>query len=192
MQPYPAEVEQRMQRFYNSLSEKDRRRYAAIEALKLRWGGITYISQLFECDDKPIRFGMRELEEDKALSMGEIRRAGGGRKSAFETIEGLDEAFLRVIAQHTAGSPMNETVKWTNLTRQEIAQLLQAERIEVSVTVVDQLLAKHHYRKRKAQKRLPTGSHPQRNEQFENIKRLTTAYQAVSNPVLSMDTKKES
>ena len=42
MQPYPPEVEQRMQRFYDSLSEKDRRRYAAIEALKLGWGGITY------------------------------------------------------------------------------------------------------------------------------------------------------
>lgn len=66
--------------------------------------------------------------------------------SAFESIEGLDEAFLSVIAQHTAGSPMDETVKWTNLTRQEIAQFLQAEGIEVSVTVVDQLLAKHHYR----------------------------------------------
>lgn len=52
---------------------------------------------------------------------------------------------------------------------------MQAEGIEVSVTVVDQLLEKHHYRKRKAQKRLTTGSHPQRNEQFENIERLTTA-----------------
>ena len=190
MQPYPPEVEQRMQRFYDSLSEKDRRRYAAVEALKLGWGGITYISQLFVCDDKPIRFGMSELESDEALSMGEIRRAGGGRKSAFESIEGLDEAFLRVIAQHTAGSPMDETVKWTNLTRQEIAQRLQAEGIEVSVTVVDQLLEKHHYRKRKAQKRLSTGSHPQRNDQFEKIERLTTAYQAAGNPVLSMDTKK--
>lgn len=191
MPPYPPEVEQRMQGFYNSLSEKDRRRYAAIEALKLGWGGISYISQLFKCDDKPIRFGMSELEEDKALSMGEIRRAGGGRKSAFETIEGLDEAFLRVIAQHTAGSPTDETVKWTNLTRQEIAQLLQTEGIKVSVTVVDQLLEKHHYRKRKAQKRLATGTHPQRNEQFENIEQLKKAYQAVGNPVLSMDTKKQ-
>jgi hypothetical protein len=35
MQRYPVEVEQHMQRFYHSLSEKDRRRYAAIEALKL-------------------------------------------------------------------------------------------------------------------------------------------------------------
>lgn len=191
MQPYPLKVEQQMRRFYGSLSEKDRRRYAAVEAFKLGWGGITYISQLFECDDKPIRDGMKELEQEAVLNQSGIRQAGGGRKSAFETIEGLDVAFLRVIAQHTAGSPMDETVKWTNLTRQEIAELLRTEGIEVSVTVVDQLLEKHHYRKRKAQKRLATGTHPQRNEQFENIERLKEAYQAAGNPVLSMDTKKE-
>lgn len=98
---------------------------------------------------------------------------------------------MRVIAQHTAGSPTDEKVKWTNLKRQEIAQLLQAEGIEVSVTVVEQLLEKHHYRKRKAQKRLATGEHPQRNQQFENIERLKQEYQAAGNPVLSMDTKKE-
>lgn len=191
MQPYSLEVEQQMRRFYRSLSEKDRRRYAAVEAFKLGWGGITYISQLFECDDKPIRNGMKELEQEAVLNQSEIRQAGGGRKSAFETIEGLDAAFLRVIAQHTAGSPMDATVKWTNLTRQEIAELLHSEGIKVSVTVVDQLLEKHHYRKRKAQKRLATGTHPQRNEQFENIERLKEAYQAAGNPVLSMDTKKE-
>lgn len=192
MQPYSSEVEQQMRRFYQSLSEKDRRRYAAVEAFKLGWGGITYISQLFECDDKPIREGMKELKQQEVLNQNRIRQVGGGRKSSFETIEGLDAAFLRVIAQHTAGSPMDETVKWTNLTRQEIAELLQSEGIEVSVTVVDQLLEKHHYRKRKAQKRLATGNHPQRNEQFENIERLKVTYQTAGNPVLSMDTKKES
>jgi hypothetical protein len=134
---------------------------------------------------------MKELEQEEVLNQSGIRQAGGGRKSAFETTEGLDAAFLRVIAQHTAGSSMDETVKWTNLTRQEIAELLQSEGIEVSVTVVDQLLEKPHYRNRKAQKRLATGTHPQRNEQFENIERLQAAYQAAGNPVLSMDTKKE-
>lgn len=191
MTSYTPEVEQQMQRLYHSLSEKDRRRYAAIEALKLGWGGITYISQLFGCDYYTIRFGMEELDSEAAMSMSEIRRSGGGRKSAFETIEGLDAAFLKVIAQHTAGSPTEEQVKWTNLTRQEIAELLKGEGIDVSVTVVDQLLEKYHYRKRQAQKRLTTGSHPQRHEQFENIKRIKTSYQAVGNPVLSMDTKKK-
>ena len=180
-----------MQRLYHSLSEKDRRRYAAIEALKLGWGGITYISQLFGCDYYTIRFGMEELDSEAAMRMREIRRSGGGRKSVFETISGLDAAFLQVIAQHTAGSPMDETVKWTNLTRQEIADLLKAEGIEVSVTVVDQLLEKHNYRKRKAQKRLETGKHPQRPQQFENIERLKASYQTAGNPVLSMDTKKK-
>jgi hypothetical protein len=191
MTPYPSEVEQQMQRLYHSLSEKDRRRYAAIEALKLGWGGITYISQIFGCDYYTIRFGMDELDSEDAMNMSEIRRPGGGRKSAFETIEGLDAAFLKVIAQHTAGSPMDEKVKWTNLTRQEMAELLKGEGITVSVTVVDQLLEKYNYRKRKAQKRLATGTHPQRNHQFENIERLKASYQAAGNPVLSMDTKKK-
>ena len=191
MQPYPREVEQQMQRFYHSLSEKDRRRYAAVEALKLGRGGLSYISQLLKCDDEAMQLGKRELEQQEELSQSRVRRAGGGRKAALATIAGLDEAFLSVLAQHTAGSPMDETIKWTNLTRQEIARLLRAEGISVSVTVVDQLLKKHNYRKRKAQKRLATGNHPQRNEQFENIEQIKANYQAVGNPVLNMDTKKE-
>lgn len=113
------------------------------------------------------------------------------KSTPWQGIAGLDEVFLRMIAQHTAGSPMDETIKWTNLTRHEIAWLLRAEGVSVSVTVVDQLLEKHNYRKRKAQKRLATGAHPQRNAQFENIERIKANYQSVGNPVLSMDTKKE-
>ena len=109
----------------------------------------------------------------------------------MSTIQGLDEAFIRVIANYTAGSPMDEQIKWTNLTRVEIAQLLKEQGIMVSVTVVDQLLKKHNYCQRKAQKRRATGEHPQRNQQFENIERLKKSYLEASNPVLSMDTKKK-
>lgn len=180
-----------MQKFYHSLCEKDRRRYAAIEAVKIGWGGISYISQLLGCDYYTIRFGIEELDDESAMSMSEIRRRGGGRKSAIASIEGLDATFLQVIAEHTAGSPMNEQIKWTNLNRQEIAQLLKSQGIAVSVTVVDQLLVKYNYRKRKAQKRLATGEHPQRNQQFENIEKLKVSYQKAGNPIVSMDTKKK-
>lgn len=191
MNPYSLVVEQQMKQFYYSLSEKDRRRYAAIEAVKLGWGGITYISQLLECDYHTIRFGIEELKEPSAMILKGIRRSGGGRKSALATIKELDETFLKVIANHTAGSPMNEQVKWTNLTRVEIAQLLKEEGISVSVTVIDQLLKKHNYHKGKAQKRKATGEHPQRNQQFENIEQLKKSYLESSNPILSMDTKKK-
>ena len=94
--------------------EKDRRRYAGIEAIKLGWGGMSYISQLLCCDYYTLRLGMEELDDETAMVMSGIRHPGGGRKSATLSIEGLDAAFLRVLAQHTAGSPMDEAVKWTN------------------------------------------------------------------------------
>ena len=87
---------------------------------------------------------------------------------------------------------MDAQVKWTNLTRAEISELLKGEGLEVSVTVVDQLLEQHNYRKRKAQKRLSSREHPQRNEQFETIEALVERYQSAGNPVISMDTKKKS
>jgi Rhodopirellula transposase DDE domain len=189
--PYTTEIEEQMKRLYGSLNEKDRRRYAAIEAVKLGWGGMSYISNLFGCDYYVLRLGKAELLDDEAMKMKGIRLQGGGRKSALATIEGIDEAFLRVLSKHTAGSPMDETVKWTNLTRKEISELLKEEGIEVSVTVVDQLLDKHNYRQRKAQKRLSSGRHPQQNEQFENIEELIESYKAAGEPVISMDTKKK-
>ena len=188
---YPAAIEAQMQRYYQSLSEKDRRRYAGIEAAKLGYGGIKYISRLLGCDYGAIKLGMRELSDEAALNRAGIRQAGGGRKSAFEKIPGLDEAFLKVLSEHTAGSPMDEKVKWTNLNRPQIVKLLAAEGVSVSVTVVDQLLRKHNYRRRRAFKALATGHHPQRNEQFEKIEQLKQQYQSEGNPVMSMDTKKK-
>ena len=66
---YSAEIEHSMRMFHASLSEKDRRRYAAIEAAKLGHGGVEYIARVLACDPKTIRHGLRDLEaaEDKAV-----------------------------------------------------------------------------------------------------------------------------
>ena len=87
---------------------------------------------------------------------------------------------------------MDEDIKWTNLTRQQIADLLAEKGINISVTVVDQLLWKHKFRKRKAVKMIACGSSENRNEQFEKIESLKTQYFAEGNPVISMDSKKKS
>ena len=39
--PYSLEIEKQMQEMFSRLSEKDKRLYAAIEALKFSYGGIT-------------------------------------------------------------------------------------------------------------------------------------------------------
>jgi hypothetical protein len=60
---YSPEIEHSMRMFHDSLSEKDRRRYAAIEAAKLGYGGLQYIATLLGCDPKTIRQGLQDLDQ---------------------------------------------------------------------------------------------------------------------------------
>ena len=62
MTGYDSVIEAKMQRLFATLSEKDKRRYAGIEAAKLGHGGIDYISALFDIDPKTIRRGLQELD----------------------------------------------------------------------------------------------------------------------------------
>ena len=55
-------TEQKMGAFVQTLSEKDRQRYAAMEAVKLGRGGIAYIADVLECSDRTIENGINELE----------------------------------------------------------------------------------------------------------------------------------
>lgn len=64
MRPYRIEIEIQMQRYYESLSEKDRRRYAAIEAVKLGYGGQAYIRSLLLCHHETLQLGLRELQDE--------------------------------------------------------------------------------------------------------------------------------
>jgi hypothetical protein len=77
MEVYSADIEEKMQRFFGWLSEKDRRRYAAVEAAKLGHGGVEYIARVLSCDPKTIRQGLRELEEAEDAAAGRLRKKGG-------------------------------------------------------------------------------------------------------------------
>lgn len=193
MVPYTCETEQYMKRFYESLSEKDRRRYAGIEALKYGHGGRNYVAQVLGCSRRTVSKGAKEVSgQPRQETESRIRKPGGGRKSYQETWADIDEKFLHVLRDHTAGDPMDERVRWTDLSVREIRQLLRdAHHIEVSKPVVRKLLKKHDYRRRKAQKKQTMKRVPKRNEQFENILRLKAEYKAAGNPIVSMDTKKK-
>jgi hypothetical protein len=81
MEAYSADVEAKMKRLFGWLSEKDRRRYAAVEAAKLGHGGLEYVSRLLGCDPKTIRQGLDDLEGDEDTATGRVRKKGvdGGR-----------------------------------------------------------------------------------------------------------------
>jgi len=61
--PYTPELEEHIRLFAATLNERDLRRYAAVEALKLGHGGIDYISKLLGIDPKTISKGIEELRK---------------------------------------------------------------------------------------------------------------------------------
>ena len=195
MNVYPPEVEERMRRFYHSLNEKERRLFAGLEALRIGHGGRNYIAEVLGCSRNTVSKGACEMSNLPQKQVEQfIRQPGGGRKS-YEVTWGaeLDEKFLEVLRDHTAGDPMDETVRWTNMTPQNISQVLQKDHgIKISKSVVHKLLKKHNYRRRKAQRRLSLKSEiKNRNEQFENIARIKAEFEMAGNPIISMDTKKK-
>lgn len=194
--PYPPDVELAMQVLYRSLRENDRRRYAAVEAAKLGHGGLDYLAALLGCDPKTIRRGQEDLQR---LADGDleditpderVRRQGGGRKPATESLPDLRSSFHAVLEDHTAGDPMREQVIWTDLTPREIGEALMEKDLYVSERVIRQLLEDAGYRRRQIQKYLDMGSHEDRDAQFENIARIKRDYLDSPDPILSIDTKK--
>lgn len=87
---------------------------------------------------------------------------------------------------------MDSSLRWTYLKPYEIVAELAKKGYVVSKNIVRTLLKTHHYVKRKAQKNITMGSHPDRNAQFENIANIQQNYFMAGNPVISMDTKKKS
>ena len=138
--PYTEEVENRMVSLYKSLSEKEKRRYAYVEMLKLSHGGLHYICNLFGCDHKTIYKGRDDFENHEIIHTIRIRKPGGGRKKTIDILPELEEKFLEILSNDTAGDPMNEKVKWTSLKIKDIILKLKEFGIEVGGKIIKQLL----------------------------------------------------
>lgn len=150
---YNESIEAQMLVLFKSLSERDRRRYAAIEALKIGYGGITYISKLFSCDEKTIRKGLKELQDEDSMEQESIRAPGGGRPSKLDLYENINEEFISILRDHTAGSPTDCDLKWTNLSKKEIQDKLKNKGIDVSRNIIKKLLHQNGFVRRKLQKK---------------------------------------
>ena len=76
MTPYTKDVELAMVTFSRSLREKDRRRYAAVEAAKLGAGGMPYVAKLLGIDPKTIRQGQADLLHLPDVPPEDVRKKG--------------------------------------------------------------------------------------------------------------------
>ena len=200
---YDQAHEDTMRLYCASLPEDHRRRYAAVEALKIGRGGITYVARVLGMSRRTIYTGIRELE---AMDTGEgsppqrpsgnakrIRRPGGGRPRATQRDEGLEQSFEDILAAHSAGSPTDPRVVWTDLKPMQLVAELLRRGFAIGRNTAAQLMARAGYRRRSLRKELITGhvDPNERDQQFRHIDALRRRAQARGNPVLCVDTKKK-
>lgn len=191
---YAPEIEQLLRQYHQSLSEKDRRRFAALEAIKLGHGGIEYIARILACDPQTIGVGMRELKQLPHDPAGpRVRKLGGGRKKTETQHPDVIEQVQRTIDHRTAGDPMRHNLVWTDLTPREIADSLDQQDLSVSVgpRIVRRILDTLGFARRQIAKVLPGGETLDRDPQFRHLAHLIQDFQQAGNPILSIDTKKK-
>ena len=79
-----AATEKNLQDFFGTLSEKEQRRFAAVEARQLGHGGIQYVAEVLKCSRRTIERGLAELDElPNDPAEGRVRRPGAGRKKSL-------------------------------------------------------------------------------------------------------------
>ena len=66
--------------FYKHLSEKDRRLFCALEAVRIGAHGVSQVSSVYHIHPHTIRAGKTELLSGNLLPSDQVRRHGGGRK----------------------------------------------------------------------------------------------------------------
>jgi len=66
--------------FFANLSEKDRRLYAGLEAMKIGYYGVKTISEKYNIHKHTVRTGQKELLTEILIPAHQIRKKGGGRK----------------------------------------------------------------------------------------------------------------
>lgn len=109
------EIHERYQQSGRLLNERQRRLWAATEAINLGRGGITIVSKALRISPNTIKRGIQEIETGQAdaslNATARIRKSGGGRKPQQVTSESLPTmtvnedaaASLPIISEPSAG-----------------------------------------------------------------------------------------
>ena len=172
------------------LSERARRRWAAVESVSLGRGGISVVSAGTGLAHSTIRRGIRELDTGETAPAGRQRRLGAGRKRAEDVDPGVQAALERLVEPESRGDPQSP-LRWTCKSTRSLARELTAQGHAVGATTVRKLLKAAGYSLQANRKTREGTSHPDRDAQFRHINSRVKAQQRRSQPAISVDTKKK-
>lgn len=173
----------------STLDERGRRLFAAGEVRTAGWGGLAVVSRITGLARSTINRGEDDLDA-ASLPKGQVRRAGGGRKSVAENDPELVPELKRLVEPATLGDPMRPLI-WVSKSMDKLAATLTAMGHPISADTVRKELVKLGFSRQLNRKADEGSKHPDRNAQFEYINKEVVAAQAERQPVISVDTKKK-
>jgi Rhodopirellula transposase DDE domain len=183
-------LESKYRGLQDELSEFTRRRWAAVEAVSLGWGGVSAVSAATGLAHSTIRRGIRELNRGSAPPGARERRQGAGRKRIDVLDPQVRASLERLVEPESRGDPQSP-LRWTCKSTRRLAKELTAQGHPVGPTTVRHLLKAAGYSLQANRKTREGKSHPDRDAQFRYINRRVQAQQRQGQPAISVDTKKK-
>lgn len=184
------QVKQRHQVMCAHLSEREKRIWAASEAITIGRGGDTIVSEATGISRVTISRGKTEVKGESVVSPGRIRKSGGGRKRLTKKHPNIVKDLDIMIDPLTRGDPENP-LRWTCKSTYKLAEALQAKGHQVSQKAVYSLLQEMGYSMQSNRKIMEGKQHPDRDKQFHFINRKVKKFQRQGQPVISVDAKKK-
>jgi Rhodopirellula transposase DDE domain len=118
------------------------------------------------------------------------RRPGGGRKRTTDLDPTLKTDLESLLKPFEAGDPCSP-LRWTCKTVSTLTAELKLKGHATSTRMVHELLVELGYTMQANKKTKESGSHADRDAQFEFINAKASEFQAAGAPVISVDTKKK-
>ena len=166
-------------------NERQRRLYAATQALKYGYGGMSHVHRELGLDFKTIQQGIKDLTAPPMVDR--IRKTGGGRKKSIERYPEIPDKIAALIK--TKGDPVKQ-LRWTHLSIDKLTKAIRLSGYAIGKNIVNHVLWELGYSLQANKKELHKKSHKDRDKQFRYIDRLSDGFIKSGNPVTSIDAKK--
>ena len=189
-----ANLKKRYNKLLPLLDERTIRLVLASDAMLIGRGGIVQVANSSGASRSTISVGLKELESVSnnpvETKVGNVRKAGGGRKKAIDKDKELLKAIEELVTPHTMGNPMNP-LRWTSKSFRKICAELKSSGHKISHQTTGEALKKLGYSIQQNRKTHEGSKHEDRDAQFLHINDTAKIYLAENSPVISVDCKKK-
>jgi hypothetical protein len=198
------------------LDERQKRLWAAVEALAIGWGGVSRVSQATGLSRQTVQAGVTELRKGPrgpqprspnspavnppveepvpvrtfARPTDRVRLPGGGRKRTEVKDPAILTTLEQLIENDVAGDPMGEA-RWVRVTPRRLSEQLTERGHQACSTTVRRLLVQLGFSMKGNRRRQVNSRCPERDEQFHYIASQRARFTAAGLPIISVDTKKK-